>query len=37
MSVNVSTKTMVGWMLVVGPILAFVVWGFLYDAIIGSS
>ena len=37
MSVNVSTKTMVGWMLVVGPILAFVVWGLLYDAIIGSS
>ncbi|MBK15852.1 MAG: hypothetical protein CL770_04095 [Chloroflexi bacterium] len=37
MSVNVSTKTMVGWMLVVGPILAFVVWGLLYDAIIGNS
>ena len=37
MSVNVSTKTMVGWMLVVGPILAFVIWGILYDAIIGSS
>jgi len=28
---------MVGWMLVIGPILAFVVWGFLWDAIIGSS
>ncbi|MQG18258.1 MAG: hypothetical protein FI687_00560 [SAR202 cluster bacterium] len=37
MSINVSTKTMVGWMLIVGPILAFLIWGILYDAIIGTS
>ncbi|MQF82833.1 hypothetical protein FIM02_01570 [SAR202 cluster bacterium AD-802-E10_MRT_200m] len=32
-----NSRSMTGWLLIFGPLLTFVIWGFLYDAVIGSS